>query len=385
VNKALTENNFFDKIKNYSALGITNFASSVISAVFWIYLATILEKSEYGFLVYLISIASLSHTISTLGVGRTIIVYGAKNEEINSPAYTLGLVSSTIASIIVFFITANVAVSFLTWSLMIFFLKISEVNSKKQYSSYSKYKILRSILIVVIGISLYQFFGINGIILGFALSTIPTFVGIYDYIKKKKFGISLLKPKIKFMTFTWLNSVGISFFLMGDKILISFLLGFTELGNYMLASQYLLLLMTIPNALTIYLLPQESQGQKNREIKILALGVSIALVLVSISSLPFVITSFLPKYEESIVPAQILSLAIIPITINSIYTSRFFGKELPKLVLISTGLQSVLYMILIVLFGTEFGIVGIAVALVISVTASSILNIFINRKISKKN
>jgi len=365
------------KLKNYLTLSSANFGSAVITAMFWIYLASLLDKSEYGTLGYLISIATVAHVVSSIGLGKTIVVYGAKKENVLSPAYTLGLISSSFASIVVYIITQNVSVSFLTWGMMVFLLKISDINSKGFYLAFTKYRILRSSLAVILGLVLYQILGINGIVLGFALATLPALGGLYNYVKNKKGSITLLKSKRKFMVNAWLLRLGDMLFWWGDKLIIGLVFGFSVLGSYLLAAQYLLLLNTIPSALVIYLLPKESQGKSNKTIKILSVGVSCILVLVSVSVVPHAIDAFFPDYQESILPAQIMSIAIIPITIYAIFESQFIGKEMPRIPLIATGLQTITYLSLIILVGTEFGIIGIAVAFLISTVMRASFNTII--------
>jgi len=239
---------------------------------------------------------------------------------------------------------------------MIFFLKMSKLNSKQQYTEFAKYRILRSVLGVVLGLILLQFFGINGVILGFGLATLPAFAELYNYLKNKKFSMA-----------------GGTFLWWGDKILIGSIFGFSTLGSYQLASQYLLLLNTVPLALSIYLLPQESEGQTNKKIKIFSVGISIIITFISILILPYAIDNFFPGYQESIFPAQIMSLAIIPLTINSIFESRFIGNEKPIIVTIGMALQTILYFSLIIFLGINYGIIGIAIAFLVSTISRTVL------------
>ena len=378
------EKSLIDKIRNYLTLGSANFLASAIMAIFWMYLASQLDKSEYGLLGYLISIAVVAHTASTIGLGRTIVVYGAKKENIVSPAYTLGLITSVSASIAVYVITQNVAVSFLTWGLMIYFLKTSDLNSKKQYGAFAKYRILRSGLTIGIGIFLFQVVGINGVILGFALSTLPTLGGLINYVKNEKISIAVLKPKMKFMLNSYLITLSNTLFRWGDKILIGSLLGFPLLGSYHLAAQYLFLLNTIPRALFVYLLPQESEGKRNKKIKILSVGVSCVIALFSVILLPYVFDIFFPQYADSILPAQILSVAIIPITIHTIFESKFFGKEVPHLILIGVGLETILYFLLIIFLGGEYGIIGLAIGFLIATVVRAAYMIVIDQIVIKR-
>jgi len=375
---------FSSKIRNFSKLGLAHFGATIINAVFWMYLASQLDKSEYGLLGYLLSIATVAHASANLGFYTSIVVYGAKKENILSPVYTLGIISSTLASIVAYVITQNVGVSFYIWGMMIFLLKTADINSKKLYGTFAKYRILRTGLTIIIGLVLLQFFGVNGIILGFAFATLPALGGVFNYVKNKKISITVLKPKMKFMVNSWLVGLNKSLFRWGDKVLIGSLLGFSVLGGYHLAFQYLLMLDAIPNSLAAYLLPQESEGKRNKKIKIFAVGISCVAAFISIIILPYIIDSFFPAYQESILPGQILSIGIIPITIYTVYESKFFGKQRPKLVLIGNALQTILYFLLIIFLGLEFGITGLAISFLISTVIRTIYAVVVDRIIIEK-
>jgi len=234
------------------------------------------------------------------------------------------------------------------------------------FSCFTKHRILRSSLAVILGIGLFHVLGIDGVIIGFALANLPTFVGLFNYVKKKDFSISILKPKFNFMITSWAYRLSNMLFWWGDKLVIGTVFGFSVLGSYQLATQYLLLIDTIPRALTMYLIPQESQGKRNKKIKFLSIGVSVLVVIASIILLPYAIDTFFPDYQESILPAQIMSIAIIPITLYSIFEAQFFGKEQPRVAVIGGAFQTASYFVLIILLGTEYGILGIAVGFLIS-------------------
>ena len=149
-----------------------NFLASSINAVFWIYLATILEKTEYNGVVYLIAFATSAVAFSNFGLEQTIIVYGIKKQKIFSPVFQLGLITSTIAAFVVYFLTNNIFVIFIIFSNIIFIQTQSLLTSEQRHIDRSKFRILRSVLVIILSISLYYLMGINGIILGFALSSL---------------------------------------------------------------------------------------------------------------------------------------------------------------------------------------------------------------------
>lgn len=358
--------NFFTVFQPFLSLSFSRFVAAGINGLFWFYLASIITKSDYGELGFLISIGTVGHSIALLGIPTLIVVYGAKKENVLPAGYTLGLISASLVALVAYILIQNVSVSIFILGMMIFSLKISELNMKKRYSSYSLYIILQRILTIIFAIILYQFFGIDGIVLGFSLMAILGLEGLYNYFKNKKFSFSLLKPKIGFMKNVWLSNLSTILFWWGDKLIIGTLFGFTILGSYLLAAQFLLLLNSVPGALSVYLLPQESEGRQNKKLKMYAVVFGILIVVASIIGIPYAIEILLPDYTESIFAIQIMSIGIIPLVIAAIKSSELLGRERSKVILIGSSLNVILYFTLLVFLGSQFGLVGIATAFLAS-------------------
>jgi len=338
-----------------------------------------MEKDQYGQLSYLVSIAAVGFIISTLGLGRTIIVYGAKKENVFSPAYALAVISSLITSIAAYVIFQNIAVSFFILGQIIYLLNDADLLSKSRYTQFSKYMLLRSILSVIFAIILYQILGINGIILGFAFASLLGIRGFYIFVRTKKINISSLKPKLGFMIYNWVSAIAGILFFSGDKLLIGTLFGFSILGNYQFAFQFFTLLLALPYTIFTYFMPQEAQGTRNKKLKIFSVGLACILALLSVLVMPYMIKIFFPNYHESLLPMQIMSTGIIPFTILSIQESQFLGKERSKVVLVGSFLTVGSYFSLIVLLGAVGGLIGLISAFLISAIIRIIFNIIVIR------
>jgi len=255
-----------------------------------------------------------------------------------------------------------------------FALMIAGINSQKRYGKLSGYRILRSIATIIFALILYQYLGITGIILGYFIATLFIVKEIHILLKGRKIDFSTLRTKLAFTTYSFINGLSNVFFYYGDKAIIGVIFGFSMLASYQLAGQYLLLLEGIPRSIMVYLVPQESEGHKNKKIKIFSLVVSILIAIVSILAIPIAVTEILPDYEDAIIPIQILSLSVIPLTLSAILQSEFLGKENSRAVLIGGILQSGLYLRFIPLLGIPFGLEGIAIGLLIAVTVRTIFN-----------
>ena len=98
----------FDKIKNISGLrgvsiiGSSDIASSVIGAIFWLYLASLLGAENYGQLSYFLSIASIASTVSLLGTENVISVYIAKKIKLEATIFLIPIIAGSIASIVLY-------------------------------------------------------------------------------------------------------------------------------------------------------------------------------------------------------------------------------------------------------------------------------------------
>ncbi len=132
----------------------------------------------------------------------------------------------------------------------------------------------------------------------------------------------------------------------------------------------------------VYLVPQESEGRKNKKIKIFVITISIFVALVSIVVMPYAVTAILPEYEDAILPIQILSVSVIPLTISAIQNSQFLGKENSQVVLIGGIIQSLVYLFLIILLGTPFGLEGISIGLLVAAMVRPFFNLLVGKRLN---
>jgi len=369
--------NFRDLI----TLGTSNLGASVILSFFWLFLASILAKTEYGELGFLMSIVNVGSAVALLGMRTTIVVFEAKNQNVFPSSFVVILISSSITAIVSFFLTNNVYISFLIVGLNIFFIILSGLNSQQKYNAFSKHKLIRSALTVIFALILYQIFGLNGIFLGYFLSTLLILKELKPLIKNKKLDFSILKTKSKFIIFSYSTSLSDVIFGWGDKMIIGILFGFSILGSFYFAFQYLLLLETFPRSLSIYFTPQEAMGKRNKNIKIFAVIIAGLITILSIFAIPYVINMFIPKYDDSIIPIQIMSLAVVPLSVIGIQQSKFFGKEHSREVLMGGLIQSGFYLALIILLGQNFGLIGLAFGFLLGVISRMIFNFIIGKKL----
>jgi len=372
------------QVKGLYQIGLANGFGVLVSGLFWFYMATFLETENYGEISYLIAIASIVTTISLLGVGTSIIVYTAKKVKIQSAFYSIALVAGTISSIVIFFILYDFGVSLYVIGSVMFSLVISETLGKKYYKKYSIYFITQRFLLVGLALGLYFLIGVEGIILGFALSYFPYAFLLYKGFRETRIDFSLLRPRFGFIFNNYLINLSRTLSFSLDKLFIGSLFGFSLLGNYHLGIQLLALLSLVPSIVFQYILPKDASGQSSRRLKKFTILFSVVVAIFPIILAPYGIPLLFPKYEHAVSIIQIISIAIIPRTISYMYISEFLGKEKSGVIFSGAGIYLVIQISLIYILGNIYSINGVALALVIAQTSEAIF-LIISKKFEKPN
>ena len=363
---------FLSKFKDLTYVGIGNIAGTAILSIFWIFLASILEPNGYEQISYLIAIANIVSVIAFLGAGQMIIVYTAKGFKIQPVIYTLTLIAGIISATIVFLLQNSIEVSLYVIGYIIFGLVTHEILGAKMYGRYAKFMISQRIILVTLALLFYYSFGINGIVLGYAISFFPYSIFLYRGFKGSKIDFSQLKQKIKFM----MNNYGREFSKILsrslDKLIILPIFGATVLGNYQLAYQVLMVLTILPSITYQYVLPRQASGQQNKKIVGLTIIASIVLSLMVLLTTPILLPIVFPKYEESLDIIQIMSLAIIPTTISLMYISKFLALEKTRHVIISAVIFLAVQISGIMVLGDIYEIQGLAVATLLAAITEAV-------------
>ena len=365
------------KIKDIGAIGGGDVFGSGMSAIFWFYLASQIGPEQYGEIHWFLGIAGIFSTIALFGTVNTITVFTAKNIQIQSSLYTISLAASTILSFIVIvifpsFYTIDVGIILIAY--VINSLAIGDLLGRKQYVNYSKYILTQKGLTLVLGISFYYFFGYEAIIFALAISYVFFIKRIYSVFKEIEINFKLIKQKIGFITnnyFTYLLSGAIGGGQV-DKIIIAPLLGFAILGNYNLALQVINIMMILPSIFYKYLLPEESTGIGNKQVKIFIIIFSIFMSILGMTVAPLLIENFFPKFIEATDAIRIMSLAVFPGGLGLVLESQLLGQEKSKTVIIGTGISLVFLTVGMIVLGSWIGISGVAWSLVIATSGKTI-------------
>ena len=370
-------------LKSISQIGAATTGGNAIAAVFWIYMADLMGQEDYGELGYLLSIAAIASTISTVGGQWTMSVYTAKGVRIESSLYFISIITSTISAIILYFLFENVGMSVYVISLVIFNLFTAEILGKKRYKTYSKIFFLQKIILVALAILLYYILGAEGVLLAYGISYLVFTSRIISALKNHEFNFGLLRQRFKFWMFNYIIQLSNSARAQIDILLIGPLFGFALVGNYFLGLQVLGLFLILPLIIFKYTLPQDSSGSSTKQIKIITVATSIGFALLGIFVAPEVIPLVLPEYTDTVELIPLLSLAIIPRTVTTMLMSGFLGKEnnmhllVGNLIAFSIIVSGILYL------PEYFDIVGLAIAYVLSVTIQTIYLLIVYLRTTK--
>lgn len=349
--------------------------SSGLQAVFYIIFALILGPEEYGNLSYLIAIAGVASIISRFGLTHTAIIFQAKNDSSTvNQINLLALITTSVAAIIL--LTIDVFAAFLTLSSSVFLMYVHNLLGLKTYRKYVSWNLIKGLLIIVIPVIGYQFLQIEGILLGMSIAY---FIAGFNFFKSISFGINFIQ-KIRKNHKIFIHNFGVdastNLVKFIDKLIIAPIASFTILGIYQLNLQILMGLEMFPVALHSYLLSEESSGSKHEKTTILIVLLSIILVLMIIFLAPIIIPEFFPKYKDGIDSLQILVVSLIPLTLSAILNAKLQAMNSTKV-----GFSAIIrigsLIILLIILGSEYGLMGLSYAVLFSTIFNTIFLVYI--------
>ena len=144
------------------------------------------------------------------------------------------------------------------------------------------------------------------------------------------------------------------------------------------------LLGLLPSIVYQYILPHDASGNPNKKLKKITVTISFAITILAILLGPFVIPHLFPKFTQTVTVIQIMSIGVIPMTVNLMYISKFLGTEKSRIVLIGSGIYLLTQIPAIVILGKTYGINGAAAAMVLATSAEAVF-LFLVNYFSKSN
>lgn len=363
------------KQKGLISIGLADFLGTGITAIFWFYLASIIEPEKYGEIFYFLGIAGIATSIALLGTQNTITVFVAKKIKIQSALYFISVINGIVISFVIMIVFSKIDISFMILAYIINTLAIGDLLGRASFVSYTRYFLLQKILTLILGIGFYYLFGYEGIIFALALSYTGYLIRIYKGFRDSKINFSLIRSNAKFITNNYILSIANISKNQVDKIIIPLFLSFTVLGNYALALQIFSILHILPNIIFKYILPLDSVGKSNRKLKKLSIIFSAVIAVIASITVPLVLPIIFPKYIVAIDAIRIISFALIPATISTILTSKLLSIENSVPLLIGRIILFSTIVVGMIILGMAYGIIGIAISFLL---ANSFETIFLS-------
>lgn len=384
--------NWFNKMLRFLGLdsGLVSVAggntiASLTGAIFWLFIATLMSTEEYGHLNYYLSIAFLFGSLSMLGLGTTVTTFLSKGEEdIRYQANLLVIFSNCIISVLLLLFINQLSVILLLIGLSFFAMSQAGYLGRRNYKKYSYVTIVQRLLNVPLAILLYFIIGIEGIILGYAVSTLLFSYSFFSSFKGFRLQFRTLKTNLNFIVHSYVIDIISNVARNADKLLIAPLFGFEVLGLYQMGFQFLMFLSILPQSLFQFLLPQEAARIERKTIVIKALVTAIVFSISLFIAIPIIIDSIFPHFKEAIQISQMMIFGIIPMTASAIMYSRFFGGEKSKIAMVSSSIRLTTLLILIFVLGKIVGLTGLATAILVSLALESITLAIISKLVHNK-
>lgn len=347
-------------------VGIGQVGDIALSAMFWFIMARLIMPGDYGQVNWLLSIATFASMCCVLGWGKTIVTYYPKEgkDALMRGAVIIVLIASFAVGIVMG-VLVEPLVGLLIIGLSLFSMTISFELGKRRYKHYKWILIGVKLILLPLAIAMYFWLGLFGMLLGYAVPYLIFGLLSMRCVHMSNLGISEAKKKIGFALRAFgVDATGRSIGLL-DKILIGSIFGMVVLGLYQLAYQILAALAVLPGILFTYLLPEKSAGMKTREIEFFGLTASIALACLVIFLSPIIIPWAFPGFSEGVRIIQIMGLAIIPSTIVATRMAGLYARERPGAVLISYAIALAVEIAGILVLGSYFEAIGLAVSVVL--------------------
>jgi len=372
-----------DSFKNFSYVAIGRSVGAGLQGIFYLLFAILLSPDVYGQMSYLIAIAGTFSIVSRFGLPfSATVTLAKKNQVMANQLNVLLLITTGAASIVLLFI--NIYAALLCLALSFFVMTQHNLLGTHEYKKFGWNAIIKGILIIIIPFSLYFVLDLSGIILGMAFGNLLVSLNWLKSLKKQVFSFKDIKRNYKILIHNFGLDSSLNLTRVVDKIVTVPLVGFAMTGIYQFNLQILFVMEILPNALYAFLLSETSRVNKSKKVIYLALIGSGLLSLVVIIVAPFVIEQFFPKFQEGVLGLQIMAISLIPLTISGIFTARLQALESTKI-----GYSAIIrigsLLSLIVILAEPYGLIGLGLAVLISILLNTAFISLLYFKLEKKD
>ena len=365
--------------KGLATIASSDILGSAITAIFWFFLASVIKPDEYGEIFYIISIASIAFSLSNVGTENNTIVFTAKRKNLEPTLTTISLLFGTVSSLVLIIIFYQTDIIILLFGYIINSLSLGYLIGRRFYSKYGIFFLLQKILTVILGVSFFYLFGADGIISALGISYFGSLIIVINYYRKTPLNFQGFKKNLPFILHNYsLKAIGI-FKGNIDKLIIVPLIGFSFLGNYALALQFVAVLSIGNSFFSKYLLTHDSRDVPNKTLKKYYILLNICVAISASISLPIVVPYFFPEFTDISI-LGIMCLAVIPIGIITVQTSELLGHEMGKPNVIGAIIASTIAILGMLLLVPLIGVIGAAIVFLLTHTGQAVyLTLYVKR------
>lgn len=368
--------------KGLGTIASSDILGSAITAIFWFFLASVIKPDEYGEIFYIISIASIAFSLSNVGTENNTIVFTAKRKNLESTLTTISLLFGTVSSLVLIIIFYQTDIIILLFGYIINSLSLGYLIGRRFYSKYGIFLLSQKILTVILGVSFFYLFGADGIISALGISYFGFLIVVVNYYRKTPLNFQGFKKNLPFILHNYsLKAIGV-FKGNIDKLIIVPLIGFSFLGNYALALQFVAVLSIGNSFFSKYLLTHDSRDVPNKTLKKYYILLNICVAISASISLPIAVPYFFPEFTDISI-LGIMCLAVIPIGIITVQTSELLGHEMGKPNVIGALIASTIAILGMLLLVPLIGATGAAIVFLLSPTGQAVYLTFYVRKWKK--
>ena len=368
--------------KGLGTIASSDILGSAITAIFWFFLASVIKPDEYGEIFYIISIASIAFSLSNVGTENNTIVFTAKRKNLEPTLTTISLLFGTVSSLVLIIIFYQTDIIILLFGYIINSLSLGYLIGRRFYSKYGIFLLSQKILTVILGVSFFYLFGADGIISALGISYFGFLIVIINYYRKTPLNFQGFKKNLPFILHNYsLKAIGM-FKGNVDKLIIVPLIGFSFLGNYALALQFVAVLSIGNSFFSKYLLTHDSRDVPNKTLKKYYILLNICVAISASISLPIVVPYFFPEFTDISI-LGIMCLAVIPIGIITVQTSELLGHEMGKPNVIGAIIASTIAILGMLLLVPLIGATGAAIVFLLTPTGQAAYLTFYVRKWKK--
>ncbi|MCK4733569.1 MAG: flippase, partial [Methanophagales archaeon] len=407
-----------NSIYNSSGVLIGNIAGIILTII----LARLLLPELFGVYHLALAVGFLLLTFTDLGINKTLIRYVAyalgRNDETLARSYFVYLVKmklflSLLISISIFLFAEPVAFHvfhkpslFLPLKIIAVFTFLQSLLSftNNAFAAFQEFKyntirasVYEGLRLILIPLFVLLGFSVYGALVGFCLSILGAFLILFYFLVKKH--AFLFKGEVKridrkrilmFLSFLTIGSISATVFAYVDSIMLGIFMAVEYVGFYRASYTIVLAiagLASIGGVLFPVFTQLEGSDLNNAFQKVFKystiLSFPFAFGLAFIAE-PLVKAIYGVEYLPAIYPLYVLSFLII-ITPSDFFSTVFNAKEKPEYPTMVVIISMILNVILNYFLILRFGIIGAAVATVISryfnfisigILSKRVLNIF---------